>query len=161
MDSLGAIVGVLSPLTSEERVRVVRAAMAFLGEELPGAATAAAADQAITSIGLPPKAMLWMKQNALTDDQLEQAFHIADGAADFIGTLPGANKREQSLNAYVMAGVAQLLMKGEASFDDKSARGICESAGCYNSGNHSSTLKARGNELAGSKDRVGLSRRPA
>ena len=112
MNSLGAIVGVLSPLTSEERVRVVRAAMAFLGEELPGAATAAAADQAITSIGLPPKAMLWMKQNALTDDQLEQAFHIADGAADFIGTLPGANKREQSLNAYVMAGSRAIVDEG-------------------------------------------------
>lgn len=152
MDNLGTIVGVLSPLTSEERARLVRAAFVLLGDD-PSATSMAPTEQGAVMTGLPAKALAWMKQNGITTDQLQQAFHVADGTADFIGTLPGANKKEQTYNAYVVAGISQLLLKGDPSFDDKTARALCTNAGCYDSANHSSHLKGRGNEFTGSKEK--------
>lgn len=152
MDDLATIVGVLSPHSSEERARLVRAAMVLLGDDVP-AASSAFTDSPVTLTGLSPKAAAWMKQNGLTSDQLQQAFHVSDGAAEFIGTLPGNSKKEQTYNAYIVTGIGQLLVKGEPSFEDKAARALCISAGCYDNANHSSHLKDRGNEFTGSKDK--------
>lgn len=97
---------------------------------------------------------MWMKQNAIEISELEQVFHIADGISEFIAPrLPGRNKKEQTHVAYIVTGIGQLVVTGSASFDDKLARALCESAGCYDSANHSAYLKDRGNELAGSKEK--------
>jgi len=57
------------------------------------------------------------------------------------------------LNVYVMAGIAKLLEAGDPSFDDKTARDLCKSAGCFDNTNHSKYLVDKGNEFAGSKDK--------
>jgi hypothetical protein len=152
MDALSTIVDVLTPLPVEERTRLMRAAMVLLGGELPAAQSAVPADQG-GNLNAPPKAAVWMRQNGLTEDQLQQAFHIADGSVDVIGTLPGGNKKEQTYNAYILAGISQLLLKGDPSFDDKTARALCGQAGCYDKANHSAHIAARGNEFNGSKEK--------
>lgn len=154
LDALSAIVDVLSPLSPEERARLMRAAMVLLGDDLPlkSSAAIASTDNA-GALTLPPRASAWMKQNAITEDQLQEAFHIADGIVEVIGTLPGNSKKEQTYNAYILSGIAQLLLKGDPFFDDKAARELCSQAGCYDSGNHSAHLGARGNEFTGSKSK--------
>jgi hypothetical protein len=52
-----------------------------------------------------------------------------------------------------MAGIAKLLEAGDSSFDDKAARELCKSAGCFDNTNHSKYLGDKGNEFAGSKDK--------
>jgi hypothetical protein len=153
MEVLTKLIELLSPMPSDERGRLMRSALVFLGDEIPAAPAAAAAETTGTMPGLPPKASAWMRQNGLTTDQLEQVFHIDGGTADIIATLPGRNKKEQTLSAYVMSGIGQLLLTGEPTFEDKSARALCERAGCYDGSNHSGYLKDRGNEFSGSKEK--------
>ncbi len=151
MDALTKVVETLNPLTSEERNRVVRAAMVLLGEVSP----TVGADEPEGGIeGLSPRARVWMKQNSITADHLQQVFHLSDGVAEVIAPqLPGRNKKEQTYSAYIITGIGQLLLTGNASFDDKMARALCERAGCYDSANHSATLRNRGNEFTGTKDK--------
>ncbi len=95
-----------------------------------------------------------MKQNSISTEQLQQVFHRGDGTVEVIAAqLPGRNKKDQTYSAYLLTGVGQLLLNGNPAFDDKAARALCETAGCYDPNNHSTILKDRGNEFTGSKDR--------
>jgi hypothetical protein len=157
-DIVGKILKLIKPLSSEERKRVIQAALVLLGEapvvESPGEP---AGDHGSASAGASKfrfqRANTWMMQNGVTRAELENVFHIEADTAEIIGTVPGANKRAQTLNAYVLAGLSQLLTVGEASFTDKAARAICQAAGCLDGPNHSRTLTARGNDFAGSKEK--------
>lgn len=154
------IVELLTPIDSAERIRVVQASLTLLGETLStnsrqtdgGRDPGGESDDDLSS--LPARARTWMRQNNVTVDELEQVFHIADGNADVIaGDVPGKNKKEKTYSAYVLAGLAKFLATGEATFDDKSARALCETFGCYDQANHSSTIKEKGNEFTGTKDK--------
>lgn len=153
MDALSGVVEILTPLSSEERTRVVRAALAFLGES----STAADSDSSgptESTIDLQPRARAWLKQNSISAEQLQEIFHFSDGALEVIAAhLPGRNRKEQTYNAYVLTGIGQLLLTGDASFDDRAARALCEKFGCYDSANHSAHLRDKGNEFTGSKER--------
>jgi hypothetical protein len=50
-----------------------------------------------------------------------------------------------------MAGLAALFSSGEASFSDDAARNVCTHFGCYDQRNHSTYVKALGNNVTGSK----------
>jgi hypothetical protein len=151
------VVDLLSPLESEDRQRVVRAAMMLLGESpmVENKGTGGADPTGVGGEGgstIPQKALIWMKQNAVTMEQLQQAFHIDGGDAVVIAAeIPGANKKEKTLNAYVLAGISRLLSAGEPAFDDKSARALCVSSGCFDTSNHAATMKDKGNAFTGSK----------
>ena len=152
----GKIVEILGPYDSGERLRVIRAALLLLVDT---ASSTAAEDVSLGGNtddleGYSPKAKLWMKKYGITSDQLQQVFHIKDGHADVIsGAVPGGNKKVQALNAYTLTGIGNLLANGEPAFDDRSARSLCESLGCYDSPNHASTLKDRGDKFTGSKEK--------
>lgn len=155
------IVELLTPLDSPERARAIKAALVLLDEPLPadsarcntGNGTAALDDGGETST-LPARARTWMKQNGISLEELLQVFHLEDGKADVIaGEIPGKNKKEKTYNAYILTGLAKLLSVGIPAFDDKAARGLCESSGCYDQPNHSVTIKERGNEFTGTKEK--------
>jgi hypothetical protein len=158
----GKMVSLLEPLTSEERRNVIAGSMALLGENYTpvGAAqptrNSAQYNPDSSSEGLPSaisaKASNWVRQNGLTAGQLEQVFEIgASGVPVIASRVPGANKKAQSLNAYVIYGLSRLLATGEAVFQDKDARALCESLGCYDPSNHSNTLANKGNLFSGNK----------
>jgi hypothetical protein len=155
INTVAKIVEILSPLSSEERTRIVRAAMALLGEAAEAPAAHMLIEAPADDIGnFSPRAQIWMKQNSITSEHLDQVFHVSDGVAEVIAPqLPGKNKKEQTYSAYMLAGLSQLLLTGNASFGDKEARALCERAGCYDSANHSVTLRNRGNEFTGSKEK--------
>jgi hypothetical protein len=150
------VVEILRPLSSEDRTRVVRAAMALLGESDSSIGSTTHGGPDVVEVDLPnlaPRARAWMKQHSITVDELENVFHLSDGAVDFIAALPGRNKKEQTYAAYIVTGIGQLLLNGVASFDDRAARSLCERSGCYDRANHSAHLKDRGNEFTGTKEK--------
>jgi len=155
------IVELLTPVESAERIKVIQASLTLLGETLPGGhrnvhdASGDLLDDSGSGLSISSvRARAWMKQNNVSPEELEQVFHLEDGGADVIaGEIPGKNKKEKALNAYVLVGLGKLLAAGNAAFDDKEARSLCESSGCYDQANHSSTIKDKGNEFTGSKEK--------
>lgn len=158
-DIAGKVLKLIKPLSSEERKRVIQAALVLLGEapvvDSPG--EPGGGGHTSSSAGTPKlksaRANTWMTQNSVTRAELENVFHIEADATDIIGTIPGANKRAQTLNAYILTGLSQLLIGGDPSFSDKAARAVCEAAGCLDAGNHAKTLAARGSDFTGSKEK--------
>lgn len=150
MSALQKIIELLTSLDADERPRVLRAAAAFFNE----GAIKGVSEIDESHDSLPPRARVWMKQNSVSISDLQQVFHISGEGAEVIAPqIPGKNKKEQTYNAYVITGIAQLLLTGAASFDDKAARAVCEKSGCYDSANHSAYIRARGNEFTGSKEK--------
>lgn len=147
------VVQELENFSSEDRHRIISASMTLLGEAptriVPeGENVEPHLDQ---SGELPAKARNWMKQYGLTSEQIDQVFHFGDEGHEIIASIPGANRREQVRNAYVLCGIGRLLTFGETKFDDKIARGICESGGFFDSTNHMKYMKC--SEFIGSRDK--------
>jgi hypothetical protein len=156
------LVKMLMPLGSDERQRVIQASLTLLGEasvgsaggskSLDGSGGSGKASHGIH--GLSAKANAWVRQSGITSEQLEEVFDIDGASVSVIASnMPGKNLKEKTLNAYVIFGVGRLLASGEGNFDDKSARELCETLGCYNSANHALYLSSMGNTLTGSKDK--------
>jgi hypothetical protein len=152
------MVGDLSGLkTDEERERAFAGARAVLGMAATAAPPASGSGHAGPSNGgdnfpgVSNAGAAWIKRNGLVSEYLDQYFHIEDGKVTLIGDAIGSGKREQSINTYLLTGVAALLETGKADFTDKAARDYCMQLGCYDSPNHSNTLSQFGNRLTGSK----------
>jgi hypothetical protein len=154
------IVELLTPLESDERIRVIQASLMLLGETYSASSPRTGGNANLSEngdsegSGLHSRAHAWMKQNSVSLEELQQVFHLQDGSADVIaGEIPGKNKKEKTLNAYVLIGLSKYLSTGAAAFDDKSARALCVSSGCYDTANHSVTIKDKGNEFTGTKEK--------
>ena len=153
------VVNLLTPLASEDRKRVVSAALTMLGETSIAPEISqqkASIDIEVMNDGtaLLPRAKTWLKQNGLTSSDLEQVFHTSSAGVEYIAPdVPGNNSKEKTYNAYLLAGISKLLLNGEPNFDDKSARDLCRTLGCFNEGNHANYLKDKGNGLTGSKEK--------
>src|ERR1700722_17086649 len=83
------VVEILKPLSSEDRARVMRAAMVLLGDDgdktVPSLGVGEQRSGTNEEIGnLPPRARVWMKQNNISEIQLQQVFHITEGAVEVI-----------------------------------------------------------------------------
>jgi hypothetical protein len=152
---VGGLYDLLEPVDPADRKKAIRAALTMLGE---GGDAGLGDDQKKQrddgdDSSLPQKTRQWMQTYGITAAQLEQVFHVASGSAEVIAhEAPGANTKQKTINAYVLAGISQLLATGEARFDDKAARAVCKSMGCYNEGNHATYIKDKGNVVGGSKD---------
>jgi len=143
----------LKPLDPSERIRAVKATLMLLGDdasELRGDSGGSGDEERKSQGGTKRsgKAGQWMKANGVTEDQLG---HVFDGSEVIAAAAPGKNAKEQTINAYVLTGIAALLENGEATFDDKTGRAICKHLGCLNETNHAAYMKKKGNLLSGSK----------
>jgi len=153
VEVVGTIVDELTPFGSDERRRAVDAAMTLLGEEKikpPRADVTQGDDEDLGT--LSPRVKTWMRQNNLSMQELQQAFHIENGLAEIIAEIPGKNNKEKVRNAYILTGVSNFILAGEQKFDDTTARALCERVGIYDSTNHSKYMKI-GNEFTGSRER--------
>lgn len=155
------VVEVLTAFSPEERLRIVKASLTLLGDELStlGAKSRGSreSDQMLDSEDSSGSevhnlAQQWMKKNGVTSAQLEHYFHFDQGRVVPIA-LPGnaTSKRDQTANAYLTVGLASYLATGDASFSDADARTFCDQSGCYDKPNHAKTVKAFGNRVTGSK----------
>lgn len=143
------VVEELTAFSSEERRRIVQASLTLLGDTSPISDDKAEADNGDS--GFPAKARSWMKQHELTSELIGQVFHPGENGMEIIAAIPGATRREQVRNAYVLSGIAQLLSTGETKFDDKAARLLCEKGGFFDRSNHMKYMK--GTEFTGSKEK--------
>lgn len=159
-EATAKIVELLNTFSSEERLRIVRASLTLLGDELNHPNTSSRGpkgseqsdngdDEASNVHNL---AQQWMRKNAITMEQLEHCFHFDQGQVIPIA-LPGnaASKSGQTINAYLAVGLAHYLASGDASFSDSEARKFCEQSGCYDNANHTKSVKALKNRVTGSK----------
>lgn len=160
-EATAKVVEVLNPFSSEERLRIVKASLTLLGDEIntPSAQSRGSkgseknedgGDSEISEVH--KLAQQWMRKNGITSEQLEHCFHFDNGQVIPIA-LPGnaTSKREQTVNAYIAVGLASYLANGEASFSDANARKFCEQSGCYDIANHITAVKALKNRVTGSK----------
>lgn len=156
-DVMSKVVGLLTPLDSNERHRVVQAALTLLGESQPDVSGKLKSQEFVEKEefqGLPTQARTWMRQQGLSSAQLQQVFHIQDRQAEVIASdIPGKGQKGKTINAYVLQGLRGLLSSGEPTFDDKAARQLCKHLGCYNNANHAIYIKGRGNMWIGSKEK--------
>jgi len=157
------IYGLLEPLNSDDRRKIINASLTLLGEAPPGNTQSGGGDTRGGAIGGKPhqdidgiqaKALHWMKQNGVTQDQLQEVFDLeSEGVPVIISQAPGKDRKAQTHNAYVLQGISQLLASGDTTFTDKAARKLCDDLGCYDSANHSTYISGIGNLISGSKDK--------
>jgi hypothetical protein len=148
------LVQLLTPLTPEGRQRAIASAMMVFGETPSFKKTKEDDNDATTAgEGICPKAAVWMKKNVITREQLEHVFSIDKDAIDIIAAkMPGKGKAKQTVEVYVLCGVAIFLKTGEMSFTDECARKLCEKVGACDKTNHAANIKKFGNLITGSKD---------
>jgi hypothetical protein len=156
-DTVAKMVDLLTPLSTEERRRAIGASLTLLGEEPTNLQRVGDGDDRRDGgevSGFPPRAQAWMRQYAVSADQLLQVFHVGDGIVEVIASeIPGNNDKQKTYGAYVLAGIAKLLETGNPSFDDRTARALCKSSGCLNATNHAAYLSDKGNEFTGTKEK--------
>ena len=154
---LPKLMEILEPLSPEERRRLITASLTLLGDEQTSPLgdpkhIRTGAGEGVT--GLASRAQAWMSQNGVSEDELQQVFQIGDGAAEVIASeIPGRNDKERTFNVYILIGISKLLATGSPAFDDKAARLLCKSSGCFTGGNHAAHLASHGNEFTGSKEK--------
>jgi len=150
----------LAPFAAEERVRIVRATFALLGQAdvaihiapPPGNRFATGSSPLVgTPDVLSTKASRWAQQFAITRAMLDEAFLLESTPAEFVGVVPGATAQEKTVNSYLLAGLATFLKTGEPEFADALARSLCENAGCFDPTNHSKRVKHLGTRVVGNK----------
>jgi hypothetical protein len=147
------IVQELTSFSSEDRHRIVAACMTLLGVAPTRFVPEGESDESrpCHSVQFPAKARNWVNQHGLTADQFNHVFHFGDEGPEIIAHIPGATRREQVRNAYVVCGIGRLLTSGETRFEDKVARGVCESGGFFDSTNHMKYMKC--SEFIGSREK--------
>jgi hypothetical protein len=151
--AVATVVQELESFSSEDRHRIVAASMTLLGEAPARFVPEGETDESRLDqrVQFPAKARNWVQQHGLTVEQINQVFHFGDEGPKIIAHIPGATKKEQVRNAYVLCGIGHLLTKGETKFEDKVARGICESGGFFDSTNHMKYMKC--SEFTGSREK--------
>jgi hypothetical protein len=146
------IVGLLEPLSPEDRQKAIKASLILLGETTVPGAPGPGPKPDHDPGSLPPKATIWMNHNGLTRAQLERVFDISGGEVSIIAAVPGKSDKAKTHNAYVLQGVSRVLASGDNPvFDDKIARELCRHSGCYDKTNHARYMSGKGNVLTGSK----------
>jgi hypothetical protein len=151
--AVAKVVEELASFSSEDRHRIVAASMTLLGEAPARFVPEGEIDESRLgqSVQFPAKARNWMQQHGLTEEQINQVFHFGDEGPEIIAHIPGASRKEQVRNAYVLCGIGRLLTNGETRFEDKVARGICESGGFFDHTNHMKYMKC--SEFTGSREK--------
>jgi hypothetical protein len=159
-DAVQKLVPILNTLTAEGRQKAIASAMAIFGEaDLPSQAPSQK-NEATSSQetpggndGISPKATGWMRKNSITREQLEHVFSIDDTSIETIAAkMPGNTQAKQTVEAYILCGVASYLSTGAYIFTDKDARALCERVGAFNRGNHLYNTKKFGSFISGSKE---------
>jgi len=157
-DATKALYDILEPFSEQDRSRIVTAALVLLGQEPTAPLKAPSGTGGIpnpavhqdSESGFGPKATRWLNQHSLTEEMLEHAFHLDPEVPEVVGEVPGKSAKERTTNAYLLTGAAHLLKSDEPTFDDSTARAVCEHGGFYDPTNHTKYIKF-GNKASGSK----------
>jgi hypothetical protein len=150
------IYNILFPFESDVRQRVIQSALTLLGENLlaPVGRSAALSSTVIgfDDVSLGPKAMKWVQRHALTREMLDEIYHFTDGGVEIIASsVPGASKREMTVNCYLLSGIRGLLKEDVPSLDETETIVICKRLTAYDKNNHTANRQLVGNKMSGKK----------
>lgn len=146
--ALQTVVDALKNLKPEERLRTLNAAKTFFGDE---AEVAPEKGKERSEDSENASGITRSKKSGLSADEVDAVFHFdGNGGFDLLD-VPGRSTRDKTLHAYILTGFGKYLATGERAFDDATARGFCETLGCYDQANHASTLKTKHPEFTGDK----------
>lgn len=149
------VYALLQPLEAEERARVLGAVRALFGDANPSGSKGGGlqGSDSPQDGAYPVPAARWLSQNGISQAQIENVVHVSDGSVDLIvGEIPGASKKEQTMNCYLFSGLRELFSSGIPKFSEEQAVALCQRMGCFDRSNHSSHRKTFGNLIAGTKN---------
>jgi hypothetical protein len=141
MKSVGVIVEELTPLESDERRRIIDAALTLLGEKAVTKALVEESAEEEAGGSYPPRAAGWLRQNKLSHQQIERVFPLDGERADVLVPIPGSANKDKVRNAYLLIGLWYFLRTGEPKLSDAAAREFCTENGFYDSTNHAKYFK--------------------
>lgn len=161
-DDLVAAVGLLEPLSSTARRRLVDSALAFLGDAGTPSRVAKGEDGSSNiydeidqsdRIEAGPRLARWMGQGNVTNDELTNVFHQGeDGRIDVtVNSVHERTVKGQVEKIYLLAGVMSLIREDRPVFTDEEARELCREFNAYDAANHATYVKALGRFVSGSK----------
>lgn len=158
-DATKKVVEILEAFESEDRTRVVRAALLLLGDASDSVRVPANSLAPINDFKAEDEwdfinqgARAWAKRASVDRELLEHFFHFDQGKVIPIALpVPAKSKKDQTVAVYLITGLAALMERGDSSFTDEDARAFCQKFGCYDRPNHSTIVKSFGNRFTGSK----------
>jgi hypothetical protein len=149
------IYNLLFPHESELRRRVMQSAMTLLGEtavHTPAVSAEVQSSGGFDDLRLGPKALKWIQRHAVTREMLDELFHLTGDSIDIIAsTVPGASKREMTVNCYLLAGIRGLLKEDAPSLDESETIAVCKRLTAYDRNNHTTNRQAVGNKMSGNR----------
>lgn len=100
------------------------------------------------------KAQAWLRRNGITDDMLDQVFHVEsdDGKPVLFATVPGTGKKAQTINCYLLMAAQNFLTTDELKVTEAEVMAVAKAGGYYDRANHSVTRGSLGNRFSGNKD---------
>lgn len=157
--ALTQLIKTLEPLSSDDRHRIINAALTFLGDHN---ATVKLTQQHQRAVGThhaesdgdhPPDRASRMKKHSIPVEHVDSVYHFReDGTFDII-KVPGKSKRERTLSAYAIVGLGTYLGADKKDFTDVDARKVCEDQNCYDPANHAATMREEHPAFVGDKNK--------
>lgn len=150
------IYNILVPFESDVRQRVIQSALTLLGETaLAPVGRSAALQSAVTGfedVRLGSKATKWLQKHVVTREMLDEIYHFTDADVDIIASgVPGASKREMTVNCYLLSGIRGLLKEDVPSLDETETIAVCRRLTAYDKNNHTANRQSVGNKMSGNK----------
>jgi hypothetical protein len=150
------IYNILVPFESDVRQRVIQSALTLLGETaFTPVGRSTALQSAVTGfddVRVGPKAMKWVQKHAVSREMLDEIYHFTDGDVDIIASsVPGASKREMTVNCYLLSGIRGLLKGDVPSLDETETIAVCRRLTAYDKNNHTANRQSVGNKVSGTK----------
>lgn len=151
------LIEILEPLSSEDRLRNINAALTYFGDAgfspsgKPGAQHAPG-DSSGDDGHFPAAIAARMKQHGISAEQAVHVFEFPEGEPFKILAVPGKGKKQLTLNMYHLVGLGTFLETGKRDFADATARQYCKDYGCYDSPNHAAYLEEKHGAFTGDKN---------
>jgi hypothetical protein len=150
------IYNILVPFETDVRQRVIQSALTLLGETaFTPVGRSTALQSAVTGfddVRVGPKAMKWVQKHAVSREMLDEIYHFTDGDVDIIASsVPGASKREMTVNCYLLSGIRGLLKEDVPSLDETETIAVCRRLTAYDKNNHTANRQSVGNKVSGTK----------
>lgn len=139
--------------------RAVQSALTSLGQGLLQtpvagsprvAAPVASAD--FDDVHLGPKAQKWVQRHGISRAMLDEVFHLTGSGVEITASnVPGASKKEMTINCYLLSGLRGLLASDVATLDEGEVIAVCKRLTAYDKNNHTTNRTAVGNKMSGTK----------
>jgi hypothetical protein len=103
-------------------------------------------------LNLGPKALKWAQKHGVTRPALDEVFHfLGDRVEISASSIPGASRREMTVNCYLLVGLRSLLKTDVPSISDSDAIAECKRMAAYDKNNHTTNRQSVGNKMRGTR----------